>query len=479
MGAEFAEQFPKIAARLALDGHRGGRSVRRAAAGGVQLSLRPRPAQARRRVPALRPAPARDGVPALPRAHARDGDRPVPAHDDRGRARQRASCCRAAPRCAARCRAASETACQFRTAHDVTLWPVELVDARYLTARARSPAQRAAARESRSGASCGSGCETIGALPFEQIALDRLTLFLSGSDEVALKLYELLLGQRPRRPGDAAAPGPVAVVRVAAAHGDPAGGLRRGAGAHPVHDPLVQRLPAAARVLRVPGALPLHRDDRAARAARACTAATRSSSRCPSARGDPGLSSLVDRGSFALNCTPAINLFPRRADRIHVTRPAVRAPHRGGSHAADGLRGLCRRPGRRLRRGRRRRAGVPPVLLSVDADARLGRRLLHRAARAARAVRGAAPRRGRGPATSAARCSSRWSTRARRRTPGGSASSRSRCSCTNRDLPLLMPVGGRRGLQPGRLRAGRGRALPARPDAAARPACPRARSRGG
>ena len=27
----------------------------------------------------------------------------------------------------------------------------------------------------------------------------------------------------------------------------------------------------------------------------------------------------MDRGSFALNCPPAINLFPRRADRIHVS----------------------------------------------------------------------------------------------------------------------------------------------------------------
>jgi type VI secretion system protein ImpG len=35
-------------------------------------------------------------------------------------------------------------------------------------------------------------------------------------------------------------------------------------------------------------------------------------------RGDPTLESVVDRSNLALNCTPAINLFAKRADRIHV-----------------------------------------------------------------------------------------------------------------------------------------------------------------
>jgi len=36
-------------------------------------------------------------------------------------------------------------------------------------------------------------------------------------------------------------------------------------------------------------------------------------------RNDPLLDGKVDAGDFALHCTPAINLFPRKADRIHVT----------------------------------------------------------------------------------------------------------------------------------------------------------------
>jgi type VI secretion system protein ImpG len=39
----------------------------------------------------------------------------------------------------------------------------------------------------------------------------------------------------------------------------------------------------------------------------------------PLARSDGALGALVDKGGFALHCTPAVNLFSRRADRIHVS----------------------------------------------------------------------------------------------------------------------------------------------------------------
>jgi type VI secretion system protein ImpG len=36
-------------------------------------------------------------------------------------------------------------------------------------------------------------------------------------------------------------------------------------------------------------------------------------------RGDPALESIVDAQTFRLHCVPAINLFPKRCDRIHLT----------------------------------------------------------------------------------------------------------------------------------------------------------------
>ena len=80
MGAEFAARVPQDRRAAGARRDRGGRSVRRATAGRVQLPLRAGPAEARRRVPALHAAPARRGVSALSGAHAGDGDRAVHPH---------------------------------------------------------------------------------------------------------------------------------------------------------------------------------------------------------------------------------------------------------------------------------------------------------------------------------------------------------------------------------------------------------------
>ena len=40
-------------------------------------------------------------------------------------------------------------------------------------------------------------------------------------------------------------------------------------------------------------------------------------------RSAPALEGVVDAGNFALFCTPAINLFPKRADRIHLSDERV------------------------------------------------------------------------------------------------------------------------------------------------------------
>src|SRR6202043_2101207 len=39
-------------------------------------------------------------------------------------------------------------------------------------------------------------------------------------------------------------------------------------------------------------------------------------------RGEPTFESVVDGSNLALFCTPALNLFPKRADRIHVSDDA-------------------------------------------------------------------------------------------------------------------------------------------------------------
>ena len=199
----------------------------------------------------------------------------------------------------------------------------------------------------------------------------------------------------------------------------------------------------------------------------------------PLARGDAALGALVDTGSFALHCTPAINLFPRHADRIHVTDQQAEhhvvvdrtRPMDFEVYSVQRVVGYGE--------GVEAEQEFRPFYASVDADARAPGGATSRcgASRARSRRRSAAT--ARGPATSAARCFLSLVDPREAPYSGRIRQLAVEVLVTNRDLPLLMPVGQRRRLQPGRLRARGGHALPARPQSAPLRRSPRARWRGG
>ncbi len=85
------------------------------------------------------------------------------------------------------------TACEFRTAHAVTLWPLQVAEAKYLD----SPAALAAAgiglpagRTVRAGIRLR--LELVGGAQVQALALDRLPIFLAGADGLPKRLYEQL-----------------------------------------------------------------------------------------------------------------------------------------------------------------------------------------------------------------------------------------------------------------------------------------------
>ena len=93
-GAEFAEQFPKIAARLGMHGLDVADPYVERLLEGVGVSGGARAAQARRRVPALHAGAARDRLSPLPGADAVDAGRSAHARSERsqsGRRPQRAA----------------------------------------------------------------------------------------------------------------------------------------------------------------------------------------------------------------------------------------------------------------------------------------------------------------------------------------------------------------------------------------------------
>jgi len=84
-----------------------------------------------------------------------------------------------------------QTACEFRTAHDVTLYPISLTRAASFTHAADLPLNQARlGAPPRSGLRLRLGCH--GGLQFSQIACDALPFHINAADDLAVPLYELI-----------------------------------------------------------------------------------------------------------------------------------------------------------------------------------------------------------------------------------------------------------------------------------------------
>ena len=161
--------------------------------------------------------------------------------------------------------------------------------------------------------------KTTAGVKFSQMSIDRLCFYLAGRDDVANKLYELCLAAGL---GTLALPPRArAVARVSAGGVHPAGRLYRRRGAVAGDLALVSGLPVAAGIFSVSSAVSLFRAD-GTRAGPQTGRSEQVELVILLGRGEPTLESVVDGSNLALFCTPAINLFPKRADRIHVSDSA-------------------------------------------------------------------------------------------------------------------------------------------------------------
>jgi len=80
------------------------------------------------------------------------------------------------------------TICRFRTAYRTTIWPIEVT-----LARVETPAPAPAAGKT-APAAIRLRLRTLGAVTFNELALDRLRFFLSGESGLTNALYEALFG---------------------------------------------------------------------------------------------------------------------------------------------------------------------------------------------------------------------------------------------------------------------------------------------
>ncbi|MDQ6684195.1 MAG: type VI secretion system baseplate subunit TssF [Pseudomonadota bacterium] len=211
-----------------------------------------------------------------------------------------------------------DTHCQFTTAHAVTLWPIELQSAQVFSHAADLPLARLPQAQNvrfglRLRLSCGGGAR------FSSLGLDRLALYIAAPDDVAFRLHELLLGACVGtlvRSGDATP----STLHSAQWRG-PDSVRPLGFAADEALLPESLRAFSGYRLLQEAAALPqrflfVEIGDLAERLADAGDSAEII---VLFNRADVSLEAVVDASSFALHCTPAINLFVKRVDRIQVS----------------------------------------------------------------------------------------------------------------------------------------------------------------
>lgn len=208
-----------------------------------------------------------------------------------------------------------ETACEYRTAHEVTLWPLELKSADYVPSRGavatmgvpNLPNVHAAIRLT-------FGC-TAG-LNFSELSLEKLPLFLRGADALPMRIYEQMLGNsvamivKPK--GQNARLDQVVdkshIKRV---------GFSDGQALLPYGPRSFQGYRLLQEYFAFPERYSFVEVGNLGPAVKRCDG--------PEIdvivllnRSDPELEGALNEANFGLFCTPAVNLFPRRADRIHI-----------------------------------------------------------------------------------------------------------------------------------------------------------------
>jgi type VI secretion system protein ImpG len=314
LGAEFSEQYPKVAARLGMKGIEVAdpyveRLLEGVAFLGARVQLKldaefPRFSQRLLEVVYpnyLAPTPAAAIVRFAPKL--------MEASLSSGYTLPRGTTLRA------QLAKGEQTACEFRTAHDVTLWPLEIAEAALTGAPSDLPITRMPVAQPVRGA-IRIRLRTAGDVPLAKLEIARLSLHLAGTDDVASRLYELLTARvcgvvvcAAERPALWHRFLPPTVVESEGFADEQAlfpYEARGFAGYRLLHEYFA--FPQRYQFVAVDGLASALRDA-PGNAFDIVFLLDRSAA---------DLERVVDTKQFALYCTPAVNLFSRRSDRIPV-----------------------------------------------------------------------------------------------------------------------------------------------------------------
>jgi len=315
MGAEFAKEFPKIAGRLSLDGFECADPYTERLlesfgfmAARVQLKLDaefPRFSQHLLEMVYphyLSPTPSMTVVEFMPNLN--EGSLAS------GFRIQRDSALRS------QIIKGEQTACEYRTAHDLTLWPLEVTGAEYFSsAGALATLNVPSIDNTKAGIRIKLRC--TGGLTFDQIPLEYLQFHIRGTDQLPMYIYEQLIGNCEAvvyRSKQGSVPWQEIVK------GEPVTqvGFERSESLLPYGPRSFDGYRMLQEYFAMPERFMFVQFNGMQNAV----------SRCQESeieiivmlnRSEPYLEKNLGADNLVLFCTPAINLFPKRADRIHLS----------------------------------------------------------------------------------------------------------------------------------------------------------------
>lgn len=207
------------------------------------------------------------------------------------------------------------TACEYRTAHAVELWPIRLTEVQYYT---RDVGSLELPGNLHARAALRFRLQTMTGAPFKSIKLDRLPIFLRGADEVPVSLFEQIFAH-----------GTAVMIRALSNQREKPHAIlsrtslrRMGFREDEALLPYGPRGFQGYRFLHEYFALPqrfLFFEIAGLARGLALAEQDQVDIIIPLAEQEIRLEDRVDASSAALFCAPAINLFPARADRIPLS----------------------------------------------------------------------------------------------------------------------------------------------------------------
>ena len=213
-----------------------------------------------------------------------------------------------------------QTPCVFRTASDVTLWPIEISEAEYIDGRGELVAA-GVSRDTEARAGIRLRLKRYGGQPISELSLDKLSLYFNGQEGKSWALHELLSTQVTGVVGRSTDRRNDWVAELPGARVTPMG-----------YDPQEALLPTPLpsfdgyRLMQEYFAMPerYHFVELSGLSMALSRANDDDVDIYILLRdGNAEIAAGVSPSAFTLHAVPAINLFPKRCDRVHVSQATV------------------------------------------------------------------------------------------------------------------------------------------------------------